>query len=129
MKKGILFLMLWLLATMSFNTYVLADDPIPDPLIFLGPFGPGDDNGTGNPLPKSPVISPVVAQSGHTLYLYSGCDDTTLVLLDEDDEVVYTTGISEGTTQLVLPNSIQGTYELRIQRGQYIFYTEIELCN
>ena len=89
--------------------------------------GPGDGNIPGNPLPKSPVTSPVVAQFSHTLYIISGCDDTTLSLVDEDDDEAYSTTILEGTTMLVLPEWLQGTFELRIQRGQYIFYTEIEL--
>lgn len=127
MKKYFKAMLIGLIGLSSvFN--VVADEIDYTPLVFnVLPTTPGDNDDNGHTLPRTPLTAPVVAQDGHTLYLYSGCDDTTLVLLDEDDEVVYTTGISEGTTQLVLPNSIQGTYELRIQRGQYIFYTEIEL--
>ena len=107
---------------------VVADEIDFMPLVFdVLLASPGDDDDSGHSLPRTPVTAPVVAQDGHTLYLYSGCDDTTLSLVDEDDEELYSTNIAEGTTQLVLPSSIEGTYELRIQRGQYVFYTEIEL--
>ncbi len=56
-----------------------------------------------------------------------GCDDTVLSLVDEDDNEAYSTTVLEGTTMITLPEWLQGTYELRILRGQYMFYTEIEL--
>jgi len=40
---------------------------------------------------------------------------------------VYSAYVLEGTTQVQLPSVLQGTYELRILRGQFMFYTEIEL--
>ena len=89
--------------------------------------GPGDDGGGELIIPKAPVTPPVVAQDGHTLYIISGCDDTTLSIVDEYDNEAYSTTIQAGTTLLVLPEWLQGTYELRILRGQYMFYTEIEL--
>ena len=126
MKKR-LFLVFLLLAILGTCPYVVADGPNPDPLIFLGPFGPGDDNGTGNQLPKAPVMPPTVGINGHTLYLYNGCDNTEIVLIGENETEVYSTYVLEGTTQVQLPSALQGTYELRILRGQYMFYTEIEL--
>ncbi len=101
----------------------------PDTLHFdrLTLTGPGDDGGGELIIPRTPETAPTVAIDGHTLYLYSGCDNTTLVLVDEDDDEVYTTNISVGVTFLVLPEWLEGTYELRILRGQYMYYAEIEL--
>ena len=87
--------------------------------------GPGDDG--GNDYPKSPVQPPVVALDGHTLYIISGCDGTVLSLVDENETEAYSITILAGTTMITLPEWLQGTYELRILRGQYMFYTEIEL--
>ena len=68
-----------------------------------------------------------VGSNGHTLYLYSGCDNTEIVLIGENETEVYSAYVLEGTTQVQLPSVLQGTYELHILRGQYMFYTEIEL--
>ena len=89
--------------------------------------GPGDDGGGELIIPKSPVSSPSIIQSGHTLYIISGCDDTELSLVDENDDEEYSITILTGTTMITLPEWLQGTYELRILRGQYMFYTEIDL--
>ncbi len=122
MKKILLFLM----CGVTFSLISLAQQPDTlrfDRLIQVPPI----DDGGDNELPRNPVTSPIVAQSGHTLYIISGCDNTTLSLVDEDDDEAYSTTILEGTTMLVLPEWLEGTFELRIQREQYIFYTEIEL--
>ena len=121
MKKGFLILLCGF--TLSLPAYADGADtitvdklkPLPPPI------------GGGHELPKTPTQPPVVALDGHTLYIISGCDNTTLSLVDEDDEEVYTTNISAGVTFLVLPEWLEGTYELRILRGQYMYYAEIEL--
>ena len=117
--------------TTNVNNMWADDDPIPFWILHPegGNGGPGDDGGSGGnePNPKSPILMPTVVQNGHTLYFYYGCDNTTLNLLDEDDEVVYTTEIDEGTTMLVLPEWLEGTFEIQIIRGSYTFVGEIEL--
>ena len=91
----------------------------------LKPLPPPIDG--GHELPKAPALPPVVALDGHTLYIISGCDDTVLSLVDENETEAYCITILAGTTMITLPEWLQGTYELRILRGQYMFYTEIEL--
>ena len=88
---------------------------------------PIEDNGGEQGGIKSPLTPPVVALDGHTLYIISGCDDTVLSLADENETEAYSITILAGTTMITLPEWLQGTYELRILRGQYMFYTEIEL--
>lgn len=85
-----------------------------------------DDN-TEHPFPHSIVRKPRVLQDGHTLYLIEGCDNTTIELLDENNQVVYTTEVTEGTETLALPTFLVGAYELHITRGRYTFVAEIEL--
>ena len=81
----------------------------------------------GNHQPKSPILVPEASLDDHTLYIYDVAYDLTLALVDEDDEVVYTTEIDEGTTMLVLPEWLEGTFEIQIIRGSYTFVGEIEL--
>lgn len=85
------------------------------------------ENSGSNDGPKSNPIPPFMSLAAPTLFIYSGCDDTTLRLIDGSDNVAFTQYIPTGTTQVVLPSTLSGTYELQIIRGQYLFYTEIEL--
>ena len=48
-----------------------------------------------------------------------------LRLVNEDDEVVFTTIISSST--LILPSYLSGSYQLQIISNNYIFYGEITL--
>ena len=77
--------------------------------------------------PKSPVMQPSVSQDGHTLYLHSGCDNSTFCLFNEERTEYCTYYIEEGTSSFLIPLYLSGTYTLQIQRGCYIFTTELTL--
>ena len=102
------------------------------PLSAIGlriPFIKGYINPT-HPLPtphKSPVVAPTVYIDGNVLTFKTPCDGCTLQLVDEDGDVVYTTVIPEDTTTLTLPADLEGTFELQIIRGDWMFYGEVEL--
>lgn len=131
MKKRLSVLLIWLFAMsgvsniMAFGLY---GELIPFVVIQLRP-GPGDDNSNngGSPRPRGELTSPVVEQDANTLYFISGCENADLVLLDEDEQVVYTLHITEDITEINLPTTLQGTYQLQIQFDEYAFVAEIEL--
>lgn len=77
--------------------------------------------------PRTPILIPTIILDNHTLYLYSGCDNTTIEILDEDEMVVYSASITEGTETIELPSALIGTYEIHISRGMFVFTGEIEL--
>lgn len=85
------------------------------------------DDPTNNqgPPPKDPVIIPKVSIEDYTLYFTTPCYGCTLRLVDEDDNVVYTTIITSDT--LVLPSTLSGTYTMQIVQGFYCFYGDITL--
>ena len=76
---------------------------------------------------KSPVVPPSVSIDGHILYLYSGCVGTTLQVVNDLNEVVYTTEIPDEIEEIELPDTLVGEYELQILRGNFCFYATIEL--
>lgn len=76
---------------------------------------------------KTPIIIPEISLEDHTLYFYTPCDGCTLRLLDENDNVVYSTVIATGTTSLVLPSTLSGEYEIQIIQGNICFYGYINL--
>lgn len=79
------------------------------------------------PLPKGPIVIPSVSLEGHTLYFTTSCDGCTLRLVDENDDVMYSTVIQTGTTSLVLPSSLSGDYKIQIIQGYLCFYGFIYL--
>ena len=79
------------------------------------------------PFPKSPILAPTVYIDGNVLTFETSCDGCVLQLVDEDDDVVYTIVIPAGTTTLVLPATLEGTFELQINDGEWLFYADIEL--
>ena len=53
--------------------------------------------------------------------------DYTLNLYDEDGEVVYTVFVPAGTTQVILPTTLSGDFELRFETATYYYYGYISL--
>ena len=74
---------------------------------------------------KTPVLVPEVSIDDYVLTFDDSCLGCELRLVDENDNVVYTTVITSNT--LVLPSYLSGEYELQIIRGIYCFYGYIEL--
>lgn len=85
--------------------------------------------GGGLPFPKNPVTIPEVYLDDHTLYIDNIGDDATIELTDENETVVYSVFVTNGTTTMVLPSTLTGIYELSIipETGDYYFSGEIEL--
>ena len=87
-----------------------------------------DNNQTGgNNIPKTPILAPLVSIDGYTLYFLSSHSSFTLELRDASDTVVYTTYIDVTDTQVSLPTTLTGTYELRLCTEYYYFYGDIDL--
>ena len=84
-----------------------------------------EDEGLGQQ--KTPITIPEINLEDHTLYFYTPCDGCTLRLLDDNDNVVYSTVIQTNTTSLVLPSTLSGEYEIQIIRGNICFYGYINL--
>jgi len=62
-----------------------------------------------------------ITQDDYVLTLPAFEDDFTLELRDEDDTVVYSTLVPAGTTQVVLPSTLSGDFELRLAADTYYY--------
>lgn len=80
-----------------------------------------------DPHPKSPIQIPLVYQDGNELAFATPCAGCTLQLVDANDNVVYETEVTAGTTTIYLPTNLSGTYELRLIYGDIYFYADITL--
>lgn len=118
MKKKILFLLVVLFAA----TNIQADPK--DPPVPLTPiFNPDHSNGDN---PRSPILVPVLYIDGYTLTAGDNTIDSTIRLLDANDNVVFSTYVSiEGDIEL--PETLSGTYTIQVVFDDITFEGELEL--
>lgn len=113
MKKLILFLLLLVGGTFAFGAQ------IPMNIIKEGPAG-----NIGTYAPARPWY---ITQDDYVLTLPDFEEDYTLQLFDEDENVVYSVDCLSGTTQVVLPSTLTGDYEIVVIRGGTYYGGYIEL--
>ena len=127
MNKRILRIVLVMaLFMMGSPVKVMSFDPI-DFTVQNG--GPGVYNpvGGGHEPSRAPMRPPYVSIEGHALDFSHVGYDTTLYLLNEDEEVVFTLFVSAGTSVIELPSMLEGSYEICLVRGNWFFCGWIEL--
>ena len=75
---------------------------------------------------RSPIVVPTFYLDGYTLTASDNTVGSTVELLDEDDNVVFSTYVYiEGDIQL--PTTLSGTYTIEVTRAGQTFIGEIEL--
>ena len=100
----------------------LAQQPSNYLILHVGIFNPD----SYYPKPKAPALPPYVEQEGYTLTFGSHAD-YTLCLLDENENVVYTTYIPDSVSSVALPSYLSGTFEIRLLTDSVYFYGYITL--
>jgi len=68
-----------------------------------------------------------ITQDDYVLTMPALEDDFTLELRNENDVVVYSTFVPAGTTQIVLPSTLTGDFELRLVADTYYYRGYISL--
>lgn len=72
--------------------------------------------------PYAPVRPWYITQDDYAFTLAATPEDYTLVLLDEDGEVIYSDTLISGSTMFVLPSTLSGSYELRLMPLASTYY-------
>ena len=80
-----------------------------------------DDQPGGNGLPKTPMLAPTVYIDDYTLLFEVNHPEYVIYIKDEDDNVVYSTVISSTQTQVVLPSTLSGDYQIELVMGYWLF--------
>ena len=80
--------------------------PVP---VNLSIIDPTEDQGEPQ---RGPVLVPEVSIDDYILSLDTSCYGYTLRLVDEDDNVVFSTVIT--STTVILPSTLEGEYELQL---------------
>ena len=70
---------------------------------------------------RSPVQPPIVGIEDYTIYFTTPCDGCVLRIVDENGDVVYTTVVHSTQTQIALPSTLSGNYEIRLVLGSWVF--------
>ncbi len=76
---------------------------------------------------KAPIRPWYINQEENVITMSATPCDYTLSLYDEDGEVVYSVFVPAGTTQVVLPSTLSGSFELRFETDTYYYYGYIDL--
>lgn len=80
-----------------------------------------DPSNTNTPVPKTPIPPLLISQDGNVLTLPATPVDYMLELRDENGILVYYTFIPQGTTQIVLPSTLSGDFEIRLVADAYYY--------
>lgn len=112
MRKILLMLVFVLGGILLGNAYAQSPQNIPMQIIRQG--GACNGNTLAPPHPW------YITQLGHVLTLPATPVDYTLELWD-DDEIVYYTYLPAGTTQVIIPSTITGEFEIRLVADTYYY--------
>lgn len=110
-----------LLIALSLSTSAAAWDIIPLAVEII------EGMPVGNGHAKVPMRPPVVYLENHTLAFVADHPEYILNIKDEDGIVVYSTVVNSTQTQVVLPSTLSGNYEIRLVLGSWVFTGWIEL--
>ena len=86
-----------------------------------------DEQPGGNGQPKTPVLAPTVYIDDYTLLFEANHPDYVLNIKDEDGDVVYSTVVSSTQTQVVLPSTLSGDYQIELVVDNLLFMGWINL--
>jgi hypothetical protein len=86
-----------------------------------------DEQPGGNGHPRTPMLAPKVYIDDYTLLFAVEHPDYVLYIKDEDENVVYSTVVCSTQTQVVLPSTLSGNYQIELVMGNWLFTGWINL--
>ena len=117
MKK----LLLMIVGACMLSTSLFAKEAIPFSVHYE------DEQPVGNGNPRSPIEVPLVYIEDNTLTFEINHPDYVLTIKDEDGDVVYTTTVFATDTEVILPSTLSGDYEINLIMDNWLFTGWIEL--
>ena len=111
MKK----LLLFLFGAFILSTSVSAQELVPLTVSII------DEQPISHGHPRSPEETPIVYIDAYTLLFEANHPDYVLNIKDEDGDVVYSTVVYSAQTQVVLPSTLSGDYQIELVVGNLLF--------
>lgn len=82
-----------------------------------------DNNDTKKSVPFSLKPNPTVQLIGQSLLLNGQFQNLTLSLIRNDNDVIFTTFVTQGTDEVILP--VNGEYTLVLNDGNYMYFADV----
>ena len=80
------------------------------------------DHGIGENMPQDVIQPPTVSIDGRTLYFYDVFSSTVpVVIVDSNDEVVFSDYLYCGADKIMLPASLTGTFTVYMRVGTILY--------
>ena len=117
MKKLLLFLFSVFILSTSVSAQVLV--PLTMSII--------DEQPGTNDYPRSPMLVPTVYIDDYTLLFAADHPEYVLYIKDENNNVVYSTVVSSTQTQVILPSTLSGDYQIELVVNNLLYKGWIEL--
>lgn len=105
----------------AFFSTATADGPKDIPLNII------DEDPIGSDSTKGTIGSLLITQDDNILTLPATSVDYTLELRDENGTLVYSSYVPAGTTQIILPTTLSGDFEIRLVADTYYYIGYISL--
>ena len=77
--------------------------------------------------PRTPVLAPKVYIDDYTVLFEVDHPEYVLYIKDEDGDVIYSTVVSSTQTQVVLPSTLSGDYQIELVMDYWLFMGWINL--
>ena len=103
------------------NTSVMAWEPIPFSVYY------DDEQPIIHGHGRNTIQAPTVYIEDYMLTFEAYHPDYTLIIKDEDGDVVFSTVVWSAQTEVVLPSSLSGDYEIELVMGNWLFSGWINL--
>ena len=109
-----------------FGAFILSTDVSAQVLVPLTVSIIDEQPGT-NGFPRTPITAPIVYIDDYTLLFEANHPEYVLNIKDENNVVVYSTVVSTTQTQVVLPSTLSGDYQIELVMGNWLFMGWINL--
>ena len=86
-----------------------------------------DEQPLGNDYPRTPITAPKVYIDDYTLLFEVDHPEYVLYIKDENNNVVYTTTVYSTQTQVILPSTLSGDYQIELVVDNLLYKGLIEL--
>ena len=86
-----------------------------------------DEQPVTNGQPRTPFTAPTVYIDDYTLLFEADHPEYVLYIKDENNNVVYTTTVYSTQTQVVLPSTLSGNYQIELVMDYWLFTGWINL--
>ena len=110
-----------------FSAFILSTSVSAQVLVPLTVSIEEDDQPGGPGYPKTPITAPTVYIDDYTLLFEANHPEYVLYIKDENNNVVYSTVVSSTQTQVVLPSSLSGDYQIELVVDNLLFSGLISL--